>query len=98
MLIRRADGEGKGKVVSPPDPKSAESAMYDAMRKGLIYMTGAVHSGKTSTILYKLTAKGRRLKAGKSNPRARTRRRAKPSVSAKTRARNDRLRRIMRGI
>lgn len=96
-LIRRADNNGEGKIVVPPDDSGMESAVHSAMRKGLVYMAGAVHSGKTSTIFYKLTAKGRRLKAGKGNPRARTKRRAR-TPSAQTRARNDRLRRIMRGI
>ena len=99
-LIRRAEPNGDGKVESPPDGPGMESAVHSAMRKGLVYMAGAVHMGSRSTIFYKLTAKGRRLKAGKSNPRARTGRRPRTaaSVSSKTRARNDRLRRIMRGI
>ncbi len=97
-LIRRADKNGEGHITIPPDAKGMESAVHSAMRKGLVYMAGAVHSGNRSTIFYKLTAKGRRLKAGKSNPRARTTRRPKASVSVKTRSRNTRLRRILRGI
>jgi len=99
QLIRRTDDKGDGTVRIPPDSRDLDSAMYSAMRKGLIYMGGSVsHSGHKTT-MYKLTAKGRRLKAGKSNPRSRTGApRRSRTTSAQARARNDRLRRIMRGI
>jgi len=99
-LFRRVDRDGDGTVTSPPDTKKQVSAIWDAMHKGLVYMTGQASGGGRpgTTTFYKLTAKGRRLRAGKSNPgRTRVRRRAR-TPSAQMRARNDRLRRIMRGI
>lgn len=103
-LIRRTDERGKGKVRRPPDEKKLHDAIYQAMNKGLIYMEAEMSGGGGPVVtFYRLTPKGRRVKAGKKNPKGRNGRkkiqpRRRRSNDVRTRARNDRLRRILRGV
>lgn len=97
-LIRRAGADGTGVVRQPPDEGKVKSAVWAAMHKGLVYLTGEVSGGgRPATTFYRLTPKGRRLKAGKKNPRKIQPQRRRSS-DVRTRTRNDRLRRIMRGV
>jgi hypothetical protein len=99
-LIQRTDDQGKGEVKRPPDNDKLHNAIWDAMSKGLVYMTGEMSGGGGADItFYRLTPKGRRLKAGKKrNPRKKIQPSRRRSADVRTRARNDRLRRIMRGV
>jgi DNA-binding PadR family transcriptional regulator len=101
-LIKRTNDRGEGLVTRPPDDRKLHSAIWDAMRKGIVYLEAEMSGGGgPKHTWYRLTPKGRRLKAGKKNPKSKVakkatkqRRRAK---DLRDRSRSDRLRRLLRG-